>query len=198
MAIAPATIYDAESAIRPELARNERLLWSGQPRGGVAFTTNDIFMIPFTIVWCGFAVVWELAALSHGVGGFSLFGLPFVGVGLYMVAGRFIGDARRRHRTFYGITNERVIIVSGSRTREVNSLPLDTMNDITFKEKADGSGTIMLARPNPLMTRRNTIALQGMNRMAGVPSLELIPNARDVYQLLLQARRDEPYVPNAA
>ena len=51
--------YELEQAARSELARNEKLLWSGQPRGGIKFRAADALMIPFSLMWGGFAVFWE-------------------------------------------------------------------------------------------------------------------------------------------
>src|SRR5688572_9125120 len=114
--------------IEKELSAGERLVWSGQPRDGIRLRPVDAFLIPFSLLWCGFALFWEVMALTAtskqaGPIGyvFPLFGIPFVLVGLYLVIGRFMVDARMRARTFYGVTNERIIIVSGLFSRQVKS-----------------------------------------------------------------------------
>lgn len=82
---------DAVSVISHELSSGERLLWSGQPRPGVRLRPFDAFMIPFSLLWCGFAVFWEATVITKGAPGFfMLWGIPFVLVGLYVVFGRFI------------------------------------------------------------------------------------------------------------
>ncbi len=89
--------------IESELSSSEKLLWSGQPRQGVVFRSNDIFMIPFSLMWGGFAIFWELMVLTMipKDGGiisiiFPLWGIPFVIIGLYIMFGRFIVDSKRR------------------------------------------------------------------------------------------------------
>jgi hypothetical protein len=65
---------------------------------------------------------------------FPLFGVPFIIMGLYFVVGRFFADAWMRERTFYGIANERIIIVSGLFSRRTKSLNLRTLSDISLTE----------------------------------------------------------------
>src|SRR4029079_14744189 len=73
---------------------------------------------------------------------FPLFGLPFVVMGLYIIFGRFFVDAWSRERTVYGITSERMIIISGLFSQQTKSLQLRTLSEISLTERSDGSGTI--------------------------------------------------------
>jgi len=107
-----------------QLSAGERLALGAVSRaGGIRLhAAGHLCDFRSACCWCGFAIFWgrdgdsafskQGRRRSGGVS-FPLFGLPFVAVGLYMVFGRFIGDARMRARTFYGVTNDRVIIISG-------------------------------------------------------------------------------------
>jgi Bacterial PH domain len=139
----------AETILNPQLNSGERLLWSGQPRGGIRLRGQDAMLIPFSLLWGGFAIFWECMALiatkkAPGPIGvvFPLFGLPFVGVGLYLIFGRFFVDAKVRARTFYGVTNERIIIINGFFSQQTKSLQLRTLTDVSLTQRPDGSGTI--------------------------------------------------------
>jgi hypothetical protein len=109
---------DADSVIREDLRRDERLLWSGQPPQGMRLRAADAFLIPFSIIWGGFAIFWETMVVVKGAPLFFMaWGIPFVIVGLYLIFGRFWVDARQRVQTYYALTDSRVIIISGIFSR---------------------------------------------------------------------------------
>lgn len=182
----------AGEAVGPALDAGEKLLWAGVPQQGIVFRGSDLLMVPFSLLWAGFAVFWEYMALfpMHHVREagpfdivFPLFGLPFVGIGLYMVVGRFFVEAKLRSKTFYGLTDQRVIILSGLFKRTEKSLNIKTLNELSFAERADGSGTITFGTPNPMafMVVSNPL----MNRSAATtPQFDRINDAKSVYGLI--------------
>lgn len=174
--------------ITRELEAGEHLLWSGRPKQGVVFRGSDIFMIPFTLLWCGIVVFWEYSAISGGPPlFFPLFGGVFVLIGLYMVFGRFVVDSVRRRKTFYGITNERIVIVSGLFQKNVKSLNVRTLSNVSLSEKTNGEGTILLGPSSFLESMYGGMAWPGIPQ--GAPKLESIQNAKKVYRLLYDAQR---------
>ena len=132
------TIQDYTFA-NPYLRNGEYIVWRGQPEKGNYLSPQDIFMIPFSIVWCGFAVFWFLSASQSGVGIMSLFGIPFVALGLYMVFGRFLHAAYMRDKTQYVITNKKLIIKKGNRITIYTKSDLPRM---TLHIHKNGNGTI--------------------------------------------------------
>jgi hypothetical protein len=174
--------------IRRELGPSEKLLWAGRPRQGLALQPADAFLIPFSLMWGGFAIFWETMVLvGRAPFFFALWGIPFVLVGLYMIAGRFWVDAWQRRATVYGITSERVLIVSGLWSRTVRSLRLETLGDVSFTERARG-GTISFASfPTPFpMHGRSPWPFGG----GLVPSFQLDEGARKVHEILQKAQRE--------
>ena len=180
--------YELEQITRSQLARNEKLLWSGQPRGGIKLRAADALMIPFSLMWGGFAIFWEMSVLKQGAPGFfALWGIPFVLVGLYLIVGRLFVDAWQRSRTHYALTNERAIIVSGLLGQKVKSLPLRTMSDITLTERPDGSGSIALGSASGPYGWMAGSGWPGMGRYQP-PTFEMIENVRQVHTLLRDAQ----------
>jgi hypothetical protein len=180
---------EARSMIEGELGPQERLLWAGQPRAGLIVRPSDAFLIPFSLLWGGFAVFWEYSVVTDGAPFFFMvWGIPFVLVGLYFIFGRFLVDRKQREKTTYGLTNERVVIVSGLFGRTVKSLNLRTLSDVSLSERPNGSGTITFGQGHPY-----SWWVQGMGWWPGmppaVPAFELIPDAKGVYETLRRAQR---------
>ena len=179
---------DADSEIRRELMRGEELLWAGQARQGVVFHTFDFFLIPFSVVWCSFAVFWMVMAAATGAPRvFVLSGIPFVISGLFFVFGRFWVDARARANIFYGVTTDRVLIVSGVFRRQVKSLNIPTISDITLIESASGGGVITFGPSIPWFGWSHNIAWPAMSQF-GPPSFYLATRAREVYSTINELR----------
>jgi hypothetical protein len=98
------------------LDSDERIEWNDKPIQGIQFSSQDIFLIPFSILWCGFSIFWESTVIMKEAPlMFKLWGIPFVIVGLYFVFGRFIHDSMKRSDIYYAITNKRVIIKRGNK-----------------------------------------------------------------------------------
>ncbi|WP_159808985.1 PH domain-containing protein [Cellulomonas citrea] len=106
---------DPGDQLRRYLLPGEVLLWAGRPDPHRHLSAGDLYLVPFSLVWCGFAVFWESAvATSDAPAPFLLFGGVFVVIGLYVVAGRFVLKARRKRRTAYGLTDRRALITLGA------------------------------------------------------------------------------------
>jgi hypothetical protein len=175
------------TSIEFPLDRGERQLWAGVPRRGLALRSSDLFMIPFSLLWGGFAVFWESSVIKDGAPGFfMLWGIPFVLMGLYITVGRFFVDARRRASTTYAVTSERIIINSGIFSPSTKSLNVRTLSDTTLQEKSDGTGTITFGAMNPMLSMYAGTSWPGV---AQVPAFEMIPDARQVYDIIRQAQQ---------
>ena len=181
------TNYDIENEIRTYLSPGEKLVWAGKPKSGIVFRSSDIFLIPFSILWCGFAIFWESSVIAtRAPFFFKLWGIPFVLAGLYITIGRFFWDARKRAKTIYGITNDRIIIRTGVLGQEIKSLNIQSLSDVTIVQKADGSGTITLGS-----TDFRYAMIQGMDWPGAKqpPRLEIIEDVKSVYDKIIEIQR---------
>lgn len=112
----PLPSSSADRRIRDLLLPGEHLLWTGGPDPRVRFTAMDGFIVPFSVLWCGFAIFWVINATRSAGIGFASFGLLFVAAGLYLVFGRFIYKSHRKRVTAYAVTDRRVITATGKHS----------------------------------------------------------------------------------
>jgi hypothetical protein len=109
-------------------------------------------------------------------------------VGLYIMLGRFWVDARQRAVTVYAVTSERVVILSGVFARQVKSLGIDTISDVSLTERGDGGGTITFGPVPAFYWWYGGAWWPGFGHQA-VPSFELATDAREVYEIIRRAKR---------
>lgn len=180
----------AHEKINTQLSSGERVLWSGQPRQGLVVRGTDALMIPFSLLWGGFAVFWELSVInSKAPLFFVLWGIPFVLIGIYLIFGRFFVEAKQRANTFYAVTNERILIVSGLLKHDVKSLNLRTLSDLSLSEGKNNEGTISFGGGSPFASM-----FSGFSSWPGMaaqirPQFDLISNAKSVFETIRGAQR---------
>jgi hypothetical protein len=188
-----------QEELQKHLQNGEQLLWSGRPADGIRFRKQDIFLVPFSLMWGGFAIFWEFMVtfgMSHKGSEnaplmirimFPLWGIPFVIAGLYLIFGRFLFDAKKRSKTFYGVTNQRIIILSGLFSRNIKSLNLKNLTDVSMDEKSDGTGTITFG-PSIPMSGFVSGSWPGTRSIAS-PCFEMVDNVSNVYKIISDVQR---------
>ena len=117
----------------------ERVLWKGRPEKGRYFTTQDLFLIPFSLFWLGFSLFWEWNAIQTGIPFMMIWGLPFIAIGIYLLVGRYFHAAYLRNKTVYVVTSKKLIIKKGNRITTYQAQDLPPM---TLQLYSDGKGTI--------------------------------------------------------
>jgi|HubBroStandDraft_1064217.scaffolds.fasta_scaffold398474_2 hypothetical protein len=97
------------------LQGGERIVWTGQPAQGIRFSGQDIFLVPFSLVWTG--IVASIFVPMASTGGqampfpFVLFPAIFLVAGIFFVFGRFLLDAWARSTMSYALTDRRALIL---------------------------------------------------------------------------------------
>jgi hypothetical protein len=171
----------ADSDFQGRLMPGERIVWSGQPASGLLLSGRDAFLIPFSLLWGGFAISWEWSA-AHAPNTpifFDLWGIPFVLLGLYFIAGRFFVDAWIRKSVRYAVTNQRVLILRTVPNKKFIALAIDRIPELSLDEKGDGSGTIRFQQAASQFNGRN---FSGWSpALDATPQFLAIPDVRDVF-----------------
>ncbi|HEY7405160.1 MAG TPA: hypothetical protein VIB39_16660 [Candidatus Angelobacter sp.] len=187
--------YLIQQALQHELLPGENLVWSGQPSRHVIFHKDDIFAIPFSLMWGGFALFWEYMALQGAQKGgaavslFVFWGIPFVLAGQYFIWGRFLYTWWIKRRIFYAVTEKRAIIVRNAWGSKTTSVYLDQMPALGKDLRSDGFGTVRFGNPTPQPTgrRKNLGSLDPLENN-GIPSFVDVENAEAVFFTLAELR----------
>ena len=183
------TNFELEEYLKPNLSSGEKLIWTGKPKTGIVFRSSDAFMIPFSLLWGGFALFWESSVIAtRAPFFFKLWGIPLILVGLYLTIGRLFVDAKKRENTIYGITPDRIIIESGIFSRDIQSLNIRTLSDITVNQKADNSGTITLGPTDIRYSMMQGMEWPGAKQP---PRLEFIDDVKSVYDKIIELQRQK-------
>jgi hypothetical protein len=173
--------------LQKHLDKKEKILWAERPKQGIIFRSSDGCLIPFSLVWGGFAIFWEtLVFVMDAPIFFAVFGIPFVLIGLYLIIGRFLHDMYIRSQMIYGLTDKQIIIKRGDHLRLVD---LSALTDIQVSEKNDGSGSILF---NSKYDQRNKKGKNNSNLSFSPLSLglsfEAIPKVQAVYHQIEELR----------
>jgi hypothetical protein len=178
--------FQSFQPFQPYLFRSERIVWSGQPKQGLALSGRDTFLIPFSLMWGGFAIFWN-AGVWGGVDGgraapffFRLWGLPFLVVGIYLIVGRFIHDASLRKKLFYAVTDQRILILRGSK---ITSLDIHRLPRLELTEHSDGTGTIAFEADMAFGSGRNGFGYW-VPALSSSAQFFRVDNPRRVYELI--------------
>ena len=169
-----------EIKVRAELSRDEKLIWTGKPYQGLMIRAVDTFLIPFSLLWGGFFLFWEVAALTSGAPVFSLmFGAAFVIIGLYFIFGRFLHDILRRRHVIYGLTEKRFLFISRSG---IQSVLLSEAHNVKYKPHKGGQGTLQFGK-NPSIFGMTLSQQMGFwSGSPAVPTFEKIQDGDYVYK----------------
>ncbi|MBB3764510.1 PH domain-containing protein [Sphingomicrobium lutaoense] len=172
-----------EKALKAELGAGEHLRWHGRANMGVAnLAAFGIWL--FAIPWTGFALFWTFMAW-HGVNesgemglmryAFPAFGIPFILIGLGMLAAPFLGLFTNRE-IIHGVTNRRLItLIKVGKSLKVKSLQAHQIGPVTRWEGKAGRGKISIethtSRDSEGSRRTETVDLIGIDEVRRVGEL---------------------------
>jgi hypothetical protein len=124
-----------------QLQAGEQVYWVGRPDPRRVFELGDVFTLGFGVVWLAFVIFWMASAAAMGAPlAFTLFGIPFLLVGLYLSLGIPIQRQFQRARTRYAVTDRRVVTTTGERS--MRAIELSSIEATSVTVNADGTGTL--------------------------------------------------------
>ena len=122
--------------------QDEQVLWKGRPSKGRLLGLADVGLLVIGLLFLSFCVLWMSFTLRFTGTSivFTLWGIPFVVIGVYLVVGRLIRKAYLRPRTLYVVTNKKLIIKAGHGLKIYEKQMMPPMR---VKYYGDGHGTII-------------------------------------------------------
>jgi hypothetical protein len=186
----------AAQKIQPELMSSESIHWAGMPNPRVVFHSDDWAAIPFSLLWTGFVVFWEAQAFGFWQGTsrpdgpntfMILWGIPFLVIGNYLVWGRFLSDAWLKRRTYYAVTNRRVLVLQEGRTRKTSTIFLEEIPQI--EKEGNTTGTLWFGTKHPVVVPRGRKS-RNMSRfsLGDVPLFADIDDVDSIHRLIMDLR----------
>jgi len=191
-----------ENVFENELIKDEKILWTGKPNPEILFTSADIFLVPFSLMWGGFALFWEASVLGIGFLSekssstpfipFALFGIPFVLIGLYFIFGRFFYKKWKKGNMYYAVTNKRILIITQTMNKNIQAEYIDRIPAINYSQNKNGTGTIKFGNANFMMGMYDNTGLDFFSSFYGkaTPTFFDIDKSKEVYDLVNKLRNE--------
>ncbi|MBI4227006.1 MAG: hypothetical protein HY600_01885 [Candidatus Omnitrophica bacterium] len=188
---------DVAQRFRHDLLPDEMIQWAGQPDPSVLFGPADLVLVPFSLLWGGFILVWEVTAIGAAVlswksgwpvlAFFPFFGLPFLIVGAYLTVGRFLYKGWRKRRTYYALTTRRALVLTEGRGRELQTEFLKDAGGISQTVRPNGIGTIQFGGAHRLSALYGNMGLDPLTAFLGKDGVTFfdIHEARRVYEMAM-------------
>jgi hypothetical protein len=187
---------DAQLRAQSELQSGESIYWTGTAdprRAALSALPASFFGIPFA----GFALFWistayratsTMSKSSHnafttGFSVFPLFGLPFLLIGLGVILAPLWAFLKGRS-TVYAVTNQRVMIITGTNSRSVQSYTPADILGVEHRERPDGSGDIVLLTSGTMRTNNSVSQIKA--------TLVGVPNVKQVAQQVMALHTQRP------
>ncbi len=153
---------EALRVVEPELRPAERVLWAGRPCIRPIFHRNENeVLLPFGLIFGVSSLLYEVVAVRvmfssptqiHGYV-MAWFGLGSLVMGQYLMWGRFLYAARKKKRTYYAVTDRRVLVVQTAADRQVASAELKALPHLHKLKRSGDIGTIrFFSPPEPFAT----------------------------------------------
>ncbi len=179
--------------VQAELMADEELLWVGTP-DPIRYAMRDMSSILgglFFLIAIIFFISMGFGTFVFGMGGFG--GLPLIISILILIylgiALRQISAPLRQYflatRTLYGITDRRVLIISGFPSRSTQSFRADQMQFVDTRIHPNGTGDIIFRREQHLHARRRNSFTFGDQTHTVETGFFGVHNPREVEAIML-------------
>lgn len=137
------------------LFKEEKILWFGKPNVSRLFSKKDAYSIFIGIVFiaAGLILIVDGIMIMRGLKAemsirrdqgiiFILLGASVDIIGIYQIIGKAIKRKKKKEKTFYAITNKRLLILEVGTDKKVISKHISQINKVDVITSNKGIGTI--------------------------------------------------------
>lgn len=114
--------------IKEKYFKNDTVLWEGAPNKVPVFSKADFLLVPFSLIFGGFLLGYAILSAIAMLAGqgilFSLVGITFFILGIYLIFLRLWYRKKRISREVYFVTNKRVFGFDTMRDNVLFDIPL--------------------------------------------------------------------------
>lgn len=164
--------------LHARLNPGERLLWSGRPQQGLLIVRRHVILLPLIGIWLAGAIMQLLHSFESDATLVEVaIGSLLVAAGIYGLVGTLAMDAWVRGRTWYGLTDRRLLIDAprrGGGFRDFNLADLPAPRLIQ-SWTSPSRGTVRFEIYPPCWKQLRLGGGGGHNFRVFQPSLDLTP-----------------------
>jgi len=163
------------------LQKTEKITWKGRPAPlrsaaiGSVKLFGGLFTIAFGIVWTVQTLPNITSFAEHDfftiAGLFTLFGIAFIASGVWAILTPF-RNYIRAGRTYYAITNQRVLIIMAGKNYRVVSITPSEIVDYQRTDKGNGFGDLRLRKTINKNDEEANTTTEFVDGLWGVPDVK--------------------------
>ena len=174
-----------ENPLVAVLEPEEKLLWSGQPTKWL-YDSFAFVELLFGVVFLAAGIQVLRLNIRNGPTLAGIVGVTFtLLIAAFLLVGRRWMRSRLRRNTWYGVTNRRLLWITGTWLREGMSMALEPRLPVTIAERSDGTGTLRFGDAPDRECKIVILGFFPVGEKVGLPSFESIQEARAVYDLVV-------------
>ena len=177
--------------IKSKYLNSEVILWQGDAVNVPLFNKSDIFIIPFTLIFGGLFVIYALISALMMIAGesalFSLVGITFLLIGLYILFFRIFYRKKRILREIYFVTENRVFAFDSMRDEVIFDISLNET------ELYLGDKSLILGSTNSIGDFVYNLGLDIFFRkfIKETPTFKYIDDISGVYKIIIENKKKE-------
>ncbi len=138
-----------DNLIRPYLDGNEKLLWSGKPAHTPFLDKENrtVTIVKWILWFAASAICFYLSISSQirtGTANSPVLYICFIVIPILFILVPVFDYLRLRNKTFYGITDKRIVIINGKKDHP--SRIIDTLDGIQTRKNEDGTATLCFGK----------------------------------------------------